>query len=293
MQRPELVWEDSVPDLRNPVMVLALTGLFDVAGVATTAVGHLIESRSVQTIATIDPDGFYDFTQERPTVWLDEMGNRRISWPENRADAVRYPGAPHDLVIVSGVEPHVRWRTFAAHLIEIARTCGCEVVVTLGASAEAVPHTRIPTVVGSSTDEGLARSLGLSRPRYQGPTGVVGVLQQMLAEQQMPAVSLRVPVPHYLTNAEHPQSTAALLRHLQHVVGIMTNHSAFDDDIARWRRLHDAAVAADPEATAFVRMLEREFDLRAEAGLPSGDELADAFEEFLRERRDSSPTEEE
>lgn len=288
MRHPELVWEDSVPDLHHPVMVLALTGLFDVAGVATAAVDHLVHSRSVQTLATIDPDGFYDFTQERPTVWLDEDGNRQLSWPENTIDALRFAGAPHDLVIVSGVEPHIRWRTFADHLIDVARACRCEVIVTLGASAEAVPHTRIPTVVGSSSNEGLARSLGLSRPQYQGPTGVFGVLQQMLAEQEIPAVSLRVPVPHYLTNAEHPQSTAALLRHLQHVVGIATNHTAFDDDIARWRRLHDAAVAADPEAASFVRMLEREFDLRSEANLPSGDDLASAFEKFLSEQRDDN-----
>lgn len=286
MARNELIWEPGgIPTLHRPIMVLALSGLFDVSRTATKAVEHLVTTRVVDTIAEIDCDGFYDFTQERPTVWLDEYGDRQITWPVNELQAIRYPNMPHDLVVLAGVEPHVRWRTFAELVIEVAQACNCEVVVTLGASPEAVPHTRVPHVFGSSTTAALAKSLGLSRPQYQGPTGVFGVLHQLLERADIPAISLRVPVPHYLMNAEHPKSTAALLRHLEHVLGVPTNHAALDDEVARWRELHDTAVADDRQAASFLAMLERDFDRRTEASIPSAEHLAEQFEQFLREQR--------
>ncbi len=271
-------------------MVVALTGLFDVSRSATNALHHLVSTRTVETIASIDPDGFYDFTQERPQVWLDEVGDRQISWPGNEFHAVRFAGGNHDLVVLSGVEPHVRWKTFAGHIVRVAEQCRCEVIVTVGAAADAVPHTRTPGVFGSSTNEDLARRLGLSRPQYQGPTGLFGVLHQALERTRLPAISLRVPVPHYLVNAEHPQSTAALLRHLEHVLGVSTGHADLSSEIERWRDLHDAAVSTDQQALAFVRILESEFDRRTEAAIPSADDLAEEFERFLREQRPDDPT---
>lgn len=286
MPRNELLWEPGgIPQLNRPVMVLALSGLFDVSRTATKAVEHLIASRVVDTIAEIDCDGFYDFTQERPTVWLDEYGDRQLAWPVNEVQAIRYPNMAHDLVVLAGVEPHLRWSTFASYLIEIAQACKCEVIVTLGASPEAVPHTRTPSVFGSSTNDELARRLGLSRPQYQGPTGVFGVLHQLLVGVDIPAISLRVPVPHYLMNAEHPKSTSALLRHLEHVLAVPTHHAGLDDEITRWRELHDTAVADDHQARSFVDLLERDFDRRTEASIPSADHLAEQFEQFLRDQR--------
>lgn len=285
-QRPELVWESGGPPaLNRPIMVLALTGLFDISSVATKTIEHLVSNHKVETVATIDPDGFYDFQQERPTVWLDEYGDRQISWPANEFHAIRYPGSPHDLVVLSGVEPHVRWRTFCELVVEVARRTGCEVVVTVGASPEAVPHTRTPGVFGSTTNDELARALGLSRPQYQGPTGVFGVLQEMLDRSGLPGVSLRVPVPHYLMNAEHPKSTAALLRHLEHVIGVPTGHAALAEEIDRWTELHRTAVQDDPQARSFLEVLERDFDRRTEAAIPSADDLASQFEQFLRDQR--------
>jgi len=285
MASAELIWESGEPPaLHRPILVVALTGLFDVSKAATSALEHLVATRTVQTIAEIDPDGFYDFTQERPHVWLDEEGDRHLSWPVNEVHAVRYPGGPHDLLVLVGVEPHVRWKTFAGHLVEIARRCRCELVVTVGAGAEAVPHTRTPSVFGSSNNDELARRLGLSRPQYQGPTGVFGVFHQLIDQTRIPAISLRVPVPHYLVNAEHPKSTAALLRHLEHVLGVPTDHGALDAEIERWADLHDAAVTTDQQAAAFVKLLEREFDRRTEAAIPTADDLAEQFERFLREQ---------
>ena len=286
----ELIWEgDGPPSLHRPILVVALSGLFDVSKVATNALRHLVATRMVETIAHIDPDGFYDFTQERPDVWLDEYGDRQLSWPSNEIHAVRYPNGPHDLVTLVGVEPHIRWKTFAGLLLDVGRQCQCEVIVTVGAGAEAVPHTRTPAVVGSTTNEDLASRLGLSRPQYQGPTGVFGVLHQMVERTRLPAISLRVPVPHYLVNAEHPKSTAALLRHLEHVLGVPTGHGALDEEIARWSELHETAVGDDAQASAFVRLLEREHDRRVEAAIPTADDLAEEFERFLREQRPGDP----
>lgn len=277
---------DSDVTVHSPIMVIALRGWFDVAEVATDALNELAHDRVAPVVASIDPDPFFDFTQERPEVYVDDDEIRRIRWPTNEVRLLRFPGGAHDLVVLAGVEPHLRYGTFADSIIAVARWFGCEVVVTVGAAAEAVPHTRVPQVVGSTTNTDLASALGLSRPQYQGVTGVVGVLQERLDRAGIPAVSLRVGVPHYLGNAKHPQSSAALLLHLEHVLGVPTGHGRLHDDVIRWRSLHDEAVAEDRQAGAYVDLLEAEYDRRTEASLPSADDLAADFERFLREQRD-------
>lgn len=277
---------DDLAPLHSPIMVIALRGWFDVAESATFALDHLIADRVAPVIASIDPDPFFDFTQERPEIVLDEHDERLIQWPENEFHLVRFPDGAHDLIVLAGVEPHLYYATFADSLIHVAQTLGCAVVVTVGAAAEAVPHTRAPAVVGSSTNDGLVAALGLSRPQYQGITGLVGVLQDRLDRAGIPAVSLRVGVPHYLGNARHPASSFALLNHLEHVLQVPTGAEHLRMDIVRWRSLHDEAVAEDPQATAYVTMLEREYDRRAEATMPSADDLAAEFEKFLRDQGD-------
>ncbi len=278
-------WIDTAAEpLRRPVFVIALQGLFDMAGVATDVIDGALEHSVSTKLAGLDPDPFYDFCQHRPNVFIDADGERRIRWPTNDVIACRGIGV-RDLVMVSGIEPDVRWRTFVAALIDAVRRLGCEVVVTLGAVAEAIPHSRTPQVFGSTTDGRLARRLGLSRPQYQGPTGVIGVLNQQLESAGIPAISLRVGVPHYLLNARHPRSTMALTHHLEHVLGVKLAAPDLAAEIDKWRRLHDAAVASDSQAAAFVTMLEREFDRRVEASMPSAEALAAEFERFLDERR--------
>ena len=272
--------------LHSPILVVALRGWFDVAEVATDALESLLIDHIAPVVASIDPDPFFDFTQERPQVEFDDDDQRQIRWPLNEFRVARFPGKAHDLVLLSGVEPHMRYATFADAIVTVAEALGCEVIVTLGAAPEAIPHSRPPSVVGSSTNDGLVRALGLSRPRYQGVTGLVGVLQERLDTAGLPAVSLRVGVPHYLGNAKHPQASAALLRHLEHVLGVPTGHAALHEDAMRWRSLHDEAVAEDSQAARYVEMLEREYDRRMEAAMPSADDLAAEFEKFLREQRD-------
>ena len=283
----ESYWDDIAP-LRNPVMLVALRGLFDIGGVATSALDWMLKERDALVIADIDPDPFIDFTQERPEQFIDEDGEKQIRWPENEFMIIRYPEGARDMIVLNGIEPHVSWNTFTQCVVSVAQGLGCNLVVSLGAAAEQVPHTRVPLVVGSTTNEDLAMRLGLSRPQYQGPTGVAGVMLDALDRAGIPSVSLRVGVPHYLMHAQHPKSAAALLQHLQHVLGIPTDHTNLVDEMSRWQELHDAAVEGDSEASAYVKMLERRHDQLIEKTLASGDDLAAELEEFLRGQSDDS-----
>lgn len=284
-----LTWYGLSEPLRRPVLVVALSGYFDVAQTATNALEYLIAQTEYEDVALIDSDPFFDFTRLRPEARLDEDGDRFIDWPDNSIVALRFPDAARDVVVMSGVEPHVRWRTFVRCLLATYTRLGCEAIVTVGAAVDNIPHTRVPPVVGSTVDPRLARTLGLARPSYQGITGVAGVLQEQFEREELPAISLRVGVPYYLGNTEHPQSSAALLRHLEHVLGVPTQHADLREEIDRARALHDHLVEADQKARAHVRMLEVDFDRRAEAALPSGDDLAAEFQRFLDERRDENP----
>ena len=278
----ERYWDDIAP-LRNPVLLVALQGLFDIGSVATSALDWMLKERDYAVVADIDPDPFFDFTQARPEVYNDEDGERQLRWPENEFVVVRYPEGTRDLVVLNGIEPHLAWPTFVDCVIDVVRGLGIELVVSLGAAAEQVPHTRVPFVVGSTTNQDLAARLGLTMPRYQGPTGVAGVMLEALDRAAIPNVSLRVGVPHYLMNAEHPKSAAALLQHLQHVLGVPTDHANLVDEISRWQELHDSAVDDDPQALGYITMLERRHDQMTERMMPTGEDLAAELEAFLRD----------
>jgi proteasome assembly chaperone (PAC2) family protein len=281
----ERYWDDIAP-LRSPVLLVALQGLFDIGGVATSALDWMLKERDHTIVADIDPDPFFDFTQARPEVYNDEDGERQLRWPENEFAVVRYPEGSRDSVVLNGSEPHLAWPAFTRCMVEVIRGLGIELVVSLGVAAEQVPHTRVPFVVGSTTNTDLARRLGLSMPRYQGPTGVAGVMLEAFDRENIPNVSLRVGVPHYLMNAQHPKSVASLLQHLQHVLRIPTDHANLQDEILKWQSLHDSAVEDDPQALGYIAMLERRHDQMTERMMPSGDDLAEELEAFLREQDD-------
>jgi len=277
---------DAVPTLRDPVLIIALRGWFDAAGAATSALEWCLDNRAVTVVASIDSDPFFDFTHERPEIYFDDDDERRIRWPENDIVVARYPEGSRDLVVLSGVEPHTNWNIFCECIIQIAKNLNCGVIVTVGAIAEAIPHTRTPSVFGSTTNASLARRLKLSRPTYQGVTGVVGVMQERFEREQLAAVSLRVGVPHYLTNAQHPKSSAALLRHLEIVLGVPTRHAELYEEIQRWEELHDAAVDGDDQVSDHLARLEADYDARTKFEIPSADDLATELEKFLREQPD-------
>ncbi len=280
----ELQWQ-RVPALRRPVVVLAFDGWFDAGEAATGAVEWIRDRTVAEILARIDAEEHFDFQQQRPEVRIDERGIRQISWPDTIAHAAVLPDASHDLVLVTGVEPHLGWRQFVDHLIEIVELSGAELVVTLGSMAAGVPHTRPPQVSGSSSHAELAEPLGLARPTYEGPTGVVGVLHGELDRRGIPAISLRVSVPHYLGGSPNPRCTRALLEHLERVTGIETAFTELDDEVAEWLGRVEAAVEVDEDVQSYVLGLEEEFD-RAVDEMASSTDLAGELERFLRDRND-------
>lgn len=276
---------DELAPLTSPVLLVGLTGWFDVGGAATSALDHLVEG--TVTVGEIDSDPFYDFTQERPMVELLDGDQRRITWPSNAFRIVRTGGA-HDLVVLNGVEPHLAWPLYVACVRRVVEALRCEAVVTLGATADAIPHTRMPPVVGSTADPELARRLALSAPTYQGVTGLIGVLHVEMERAGIPTISLRVGVPHYLPHREHPLAVGALVQHLAHVLGLPLTIDV-QEAADRAAAQHNEAVADDDQLRAYVRMLELEYDRRAEATIRQADDIASQFEDFLREQREDPP----
>lgn len=274
------------PTSGGPIMVMALSGLFDIASAATSAVDHLVEhARTDVKVASIDPEIFFDFTQERPIVALADDGNRNITWPSNDALELDF-GPEHDtLLTLSGIEPHLRWRTFAESIGEIAKRSGARLVVTLGAMAGMAPHTRPLGVIGSASDPALAERLGLGKPTYEGPTGLVGALHVHLHQAGLAVISLRVSVPHYVTQAPNPEATRSLLARFELVTGTPTDHRSFDDDARSWREQVDAAVANDDEMRRYVEQLEAQVD-QTEDLLPSGDAIAAELQAWLRDNNE-------
>lgn len=271
------------PSADSPILVMALEGLFDIAGAATDAIDHLatLSGRTVK-IASIDPEVFFDFTQQRPLVSIDGSGARVLRWPENDVYELQLGGDMPAVLAISGIEPHLRWRTFSEAVGEIAQRCGARLVVTLGAMAGQAPHTRALGVVGSASDPALAERLGLGKPSYQGPTGLVGALHVHLDQIGLGVISLRVSVPHYVTQSPNPEATRSLLARLELVTGISTDHEAFDQDAAEWRARVDAAVASDDDMRNYVARLEMLIDNSADL-IPSGDDLAAQLQAWLRD----------
>jgi proteasome assembly chaperone (PAC2) family protein len=281
----DLIWEREWPP-QTSILVLAFAGYFDAALAATGAVDHLVEHTAATRLAHIDSDRFYDAQQVRPQVTLEDGITRRITWPENVVHANEESAVGRELVLLSGIEPHYHWRDFAALLIEVATTTAAQVIVTLGSTAAQTPHTRLPLVHGSSTNDVLAQRFGLARPRYQGITGIVGVLHAELDARGIPAISMQVGVPHYAAGAPNPKAAMALLRNLEHVTGIPTAHAAMTDEAETWERMVDEAISDSPEAAAYVPELEARYDRQAAAEIPSSDDLAAEFERYLRELDD-------
>lgn len=274
--------------LDRPVLVVAFRGLFDAAGSATSAVEWLSERLDGVEVGDVDPETFYDFTQQRPVVEFDDSGERRIRWAENRLLAVRTPEGQRDLVLLSGIEPHLRWRTFSESLLEAADRTGSRLMVTLGSMSGMSPHTRPPAVTASCANREMADRLGLDGPSYTGPTGVVGVLHDTLDRAGVPIISLRVSVPYYLPDSPNPKATRALLRRLEQVTSIETAFADLDGPAAEWQARVDEAVTHNDEVRSHVLRLEEQVD-QNEALQTRGDDLAAELEAFLRDQDQRRP----
>ncbi len=263
----------------------AFEGLFDVGGAATGAVESLRGSGATE-VGHIDGDEFFDFTEHRPVIRLGGDGRRRIEWPDHRIHTLRLDGEARDLVLIDGIEPHLRWRGFSEAIATVAEAVDAAMVVTFGAMIAEVPHTRPPTITGSTTDADLAAVMRLDRPSYQGPTGVIGVLHEHLERRGVPAVSLRASVPHYVSGSPNPKASRALLERFERITGLPTAWSSLDDEARAWEARVDEAMADDDDIAAYVRNLERRYDQRTESSIPDADDLAAEFERFLRQQDD-------
>lgn len=276
----EIIWNDEVT-LRRPVLLLAFEGLFDAAESATDALQWIRERSDSTDLAEIDPEIFFNFHETRPVVRFNDDGRRVLDWPSTRLWACRTESS-RDLLVMSGVEPQLRWRTFADHVLDVVRRSRAEIVVTVGAMVSMVPHTRPFPITGSAADPELARRLNLDRPSYTGPTGVVGVVHDRLDRSEVPIMSIRAAVPHYVPGPPNPKATQALLRRIEQTTGVATGYEELDGAVAEWAQRVDQAVASDPESAHYVERLERQVDSNEET-LPSGDDLAAELEAFLRD----------
>ena len=287
-----LRWERRPDGLRAPALVAAFQGWNDAGDAASSAIGFMGSALGAQRFATIDPEEFYDFQAVRPTIRFVDGISRSLDWPEVEVHAVTAPGAPRDLILLSGPEPAMRWRTFCEKVIELAEALGVQMVVTLGALLADVPHTRPVSITGMASDQGLIDRLGLQAPTYEGPTGIVGVLHAACADAGLPSASLWAAVPHYVAVAPNPKGALALLRRLEQLVGVTVDASDLETAAVDYDRQVTRAVELDPEVQAFVERLERaadEEDADDQGDLPSGDVLAREFQRFLRQRGSGGP----
>ena len=274
------------PELERPILVAAFRGWNDGGQGATLAAGYLARLWNAEKFAEIDPEGFLDFQSTRPHVSLDEGLTRRIEWPENAFYWTRAGGA-RDIVLLLGVEPTLRWRTFCGLVIDLARDLDVQLAVTLGSLLADVPHTRAAPVTGAASDPKLVADLGLQHSRYEGPTGIVGVLGDACRHAGLPAASLWAAVPHYVSLAPSPRAARALCDRLGALLDIPIDTQELSEAEETYAAQVTEAVAGDPETAEYVAELERrtdDLDLEEHEDLPSGDSLAAELTRFLRER---------
>jgi predicted ATP-grasp superfamily ATP-dependent carboligase len=272
------------PSLERPTLIAAFRGWNDGGQGASLAAGYLAKLWGAQRFAEIDPENFFDFQATRPQVSLEEGVTRRVDWPSTVFYNARPAGLDHDVVLLLGIEPNLRWQTFVDLVVGFANQFGTELVVTLGALLADVPHTRPCPVTGTASDPKLVDRLGLSASRYEGPTGIVGVLHDGCRRAEIPSVSLWAAVPHYVSLTPSPRAALALCNRLSDLLGVSIQTTELDEAASAYADQVSEAVSSDPETAAYVEELERRADTLEEEDLPSGEALAAELTRFLRDR---------
>lgn len=285
-----LVWEGDVPELRSPVLVCAFRGWNDAAAAASTALETVAASLDAEVIAQLDPEEFFDFQANRPTITLSEGQTRHIEWPENTLLAARAPTAERDLLLLDGTEPNLRWRTFADSVAGAASKMGVDTVITLGALLAEVSHTLPVPITGLASDEDLVDELDLQRSNYEGPTGIVGVVHDSCRRAGMKSASLWAAVPHYVAAVPNPKAALALLRRLEGLTGVSVDAGELEDETSSYEEQVGRAVAANPEIEELVTRIEEEqaTSLADQEDVPSADTIARDFQRFLQQRGDDA-----
>ena len=290
---------DPPSGLKDPVMLFAFAGWADAADAATHALRYLVERAGAEKFAEVDPEEFYNFTRVRPHTKFDAEGTRYIEWPANEFYALRGKDGTQDVVVLVGVEPNLRWRTFSESLVNVAKELGVTRVVHVGALLDAVPHTREPRITGTATSPELRdtlRGIEVRQSRYTGPTGISGVLTDALRRAGIPGVSLWGHAPHYLHVSPNPQVSLKLLSGIERLVDLTIDVEPLRAQGAKFERRVARALANEPELSAYVEKLEVQWDSHdgapsLESGpddMPLPDQAVRGIEEFLRQAREGN-----
>ncbi|HQR26394.1 MAG TPA: PAC2 family protein [Nocardioides sp.] len=274
---------DDVTGLVNPVVIAAFEGWNDAADAASSVVDHLMRVWEAQVVGAVDPEDFYDFQVNRPAVGTDERGHRRITWPSTRIAVASPPDLQRDVILVRGIEPNMRWRQFTAELLAACDDLGGELVVTLGALLADSPHTRPIPVSGTASEPDLVDRLKLEQSTYEGPTGIVGVLQDACARLDIPSVSYWAAVPHYVAQPPCPKATLALIGVLEDLLETSIPLGDLPEDARAWERGVDELAEEDEDIADYVRALEEARDT-TELPEASGEAIAREFERYLKRK---------
>ena len=278
------------PELERPVLIAGFTGWNDAAEAASLAVSTIGEQWGAKRFGGFDGEEFYDYQTTRPQIKLVEGVTRTIEWPENELSATEARVGALDgsgAILLSGPEPNFRWRTFSQAVVDLARELDVRLVITLGALLADVPHSRPVSVAANAQDPSLVDNLGLTASRYEGPTGITGVLHRYCASKNLPSVSFWASVPHYLPSVPSTPAALALMQSLSNLLGTSFDTAHLESSSEDYQRQVSVAVAQDSDLASYVRTLEERYDAQTESGernLPSGDELAKELERFLREK---------
>jgi proteasome assembly chaperone (PAC2) family protein len=278
------------PELHDPVAIIAFAGWNDAASAATNAARFVVRRLGARKFAHMDPEDFFDFTDARPAVRIDSNQNRVISWPSCEFFYARNPLGPHDVIVAIGVEPHLRWRTFADAYASLFADLKASLIISVGALMADVPHTRPVRVTGTAIDPATGERLQLATSRYQGPTGIVGVLSDNLRQRDLPTASLWASVPHYITTAQNPPATIALLQRLQPLIGgLEFDFTELNGAAERFIREVNTALSGNPDILTYVSKLESAIDSgeppETASALPPAGDLVTDIEEFLRNQK--------
>src|SRR5579862_3785627 len=275
------------PSLERPVLIAAFRGWNDGGQGASLGAAYLAKQWGAARFAEIEPEGFFDFQAVRPHVSLVDGETRRVDWPDNGFFHASIPGANRDAVLLLGIEPNLRWKTFSSLVLDLARDLGVEMVVTFGSLLADVPHTRPAPVTAAATDPKLVAELGLEASRYEGPTGIVGIVHDRCREADIASVSLWAAVPHYVSLAPSPRAALALVRRFGELMHVDVDLGELEQAAEEYAEQVSEAVSTDADTAAYVEELEQRVDaLAPEGDLPSGETLAAELSRFLREREE-------
>lgn len=272
-----------IPALRSPVMIFSFGGWNDAGEAATGAASHLLNTWNNALIAHFDPEDFYDFQVNRPMVFVDDSKVRKITWPTTEVFGIQTPQFEFDLVLVKGLEPSMRWKKFTSDLLDLADDLDVSMILTLGSLLADTPHSRPISVSGSGSHPEIAKRLGVEVSRYEGPTGILGILQEAAQRRGIDAVSLWAAIPHYAASPPSPKATLALVNAIEDFLNISIPLGELADQSKMWESGIDEMAQEDSELGEYVRQLEASKD---ETELPeaTGEAIAKEFERYLRRR---------